>query len=415
MTRTTKPSSKHIQTVYLALMLLNTLAASLIWGINTLFLLDAGLSNTQAFLANSFFTIGQVIFEIPTGIVADVKGRRISYMLGTVTLAASTLLYLWAWQLHAGMWFWALSSILLGLGFTFFSGATEAWLVDALAFAGHKGPVDDVFGKGQSMSGVAMLIGSVGGGLIAQMTNLSVPYLLRAGLLLVTFGVAFFFMKDWGFEPSKRTNMVKDVKTLFNTSIQLGMRNRAVRWVMLAAPFTSGVGFYAFYAMQPFLLELYKNEKAYAVAGLAAAIVAGAQIVGGLLVPHLHKLFKRRTTILLVGVALNIGLLALIGITTNFWIAIGLLCAWGLVFAATLPVRQAYLNGLIPSKQRATVLSFDSVISSAGGVVIQPALGRAADVWSYSTSFLVGSAFQIIALPFTLLARQEKTPSDQIK
>ena len=52
-------------------MLGNTLAASLIWGINTIFLLDAGLSNLEAFAANAFFSAGMVLFEVPTGIVAD--------------------------------------------------------------------------------------------------------------------------------------------------------------------------------------------------------------------------------------------------------------------------------------------------------------------------------------------------------
>ena len=59
-----------------------------------------------------------------------------------------------------------------------------------------------------------------------------------------------------------------------------GLRNPPVRWLMLAAPFTVGVGFYAFYAFQPYLLELYGDPNAYGIAGLAAAIVAGAQIVG---------------------------------------------------------------------------------------------------------------------------------------
>ena len=94
-----KPES--IQRVYLTLLLLNTLAASFIWGINTIFLLDAGLSNLEAFAANAFFTAGQVIFEVPTGIVADTWGRRTSYLLGAFTLGVSTLLYLFAWQLHA--------------------------------------------------------------------------------------------------------------------------------------------------------------------------------------------------------------------------------------------------------------------------------------------------------------------------
>src|SRR3954447_11536654 len=155
---------RTIQRTYLVLMLGNTLAASLIWGINTIFLLDAGLSNLEAFAANAFFTAGMVVFEVPTGIVADTIGRRASYLLGTVTLTASTLLYVLLWQVEAPFWQWAVVSLLVGLGFTFFSGAVEAWLVDALAATGFTGELESVFGRGQIVTGAGMLTRSVAGG-----------------------------------------------------------------------------------------------------------------------------------------------------------------------------------------------------------------------------------------------------------
>lgn len=409
------PSSTRIQIIYLILTLLNTLASSFIWGINTLFLLDAGLNNTQAFTANAFFTVGQVLFEVPTGLVADIKGRRISYLLGTVTLALSTLMYVGAWYIEAGFIFWAISSVVLGLGFTFFSGATEAWLVDSLKFANYEGGLDAVFAKGQIVSGIAMLSGSVAGGYIAQATNLSIPYFFRAGFLILNFLVALLFMKDWGFESSENQNLLKKVKSQFMTSIDFGWKNLSVRWVMLAGLFSSGVGFYTFYAMQPYLLELWGDSEAYGIAGLAAAIVAGAQILGGVLVPYIRKLFQKRTSILIVTVVVNVAMLLLAGLTSSFWIAIGLLSIWGIMFAVVMPVRQAYLNGLIPSEKRATVLSFDNMLGSGGGVAIQPALGRAADVWSYSVSFMIGAGIQAAALPFILMARKEKPESDEIK
>src|ERR687896_992399 len=129
--------ARRVQRVYLVLLLLHTLAASFIWGINTLFLLDAGLTNAQAFAANAFFTAGLVLFEVPTGVIADIRGRRFSYLLGTLTLTVSTIVYLLMWRISAPFWAWAVTSALLGLGFTFFSGAVEAWLVDALTFTGH--------------------------------------------------------------------------------------------------------------------------------------------------------------------------------------------------------------------------------------------------------------------------------------
>src|SRR5688500_14394605 len=178
-----KAAARIIKT-YVSLTLLSTFASSFIWGINTLFLLDAGLTITQAFTANAFFTAGQVLFEVPTGIVADTRGRRTSFLLGTATLFATTLAYLWLWNIKGPFWAWAIVSMLLGLGFTFFSGAVEAWLVDALTATGFTGNLESVFGRGQIVMGVAMLTGSVAGGYIAQATSLGVPFVLRGVILI---------------------------------------------------------------------------------------------------------------------------------------------------------------------------------------------------------------------------------------
>jgi MFS family permease len=412
------PLARRIQHVYLLLLLFHTLAASFIWGINTLFLLDAGLTNTEAFAANAFFTAGMVIFEVPTGVIADTRGRRTSYLLGTLTLALSTLLYLLMWRVSAPLWAWALASALLGLGFTFFSGAVEAWLVDALTFSGYLregGTLESVLAKGEIVEGIAMLGGSVAGGLIAQATNLGVPYILRAVVLGVTFVLAFALMRDTGFTPSRSKHAIQEVKAVVRGALEHGLAKPPVRWIMLTAPFTSGVSIYAFYAMQPYLLQLYGNERAYAVAGLAAAVVAGAQIVGGLLVPHIRRLFTKRTLVLLLGTALSSIVLGLAGLVPQFFVAIVALVVWGLMFAAITPVRQAYLNGLIESKERATVLSFDSLLGSSGAVGVQPMLGKVADVWGYPASYLCSAAIQALAIPFIWLARRERAASDAME
>jgi MFS family permease len=407
-------SARVVQRTYLLLTLLTTLAASFIWGINTLFLLDAGLSNTEAFAANAFFAVGQVIFEVPTGVVADTRGRRFSFVLGTATLIVSTLLYLGMWGTQAPFIGWALASVLLGLGFTFFSGATEAWLVDALNATGFTGSLESVFGRAQTVSGAAMLTGSVLGGVIAQATDLGVPYILRAALLGVTMVVAIRFMHDIGFKPDRGANPVAAVKTVFRGAVDAGYRNPPVRWLMLAGPFTSGVGFYGFYALQPYLLQLYGDQGAYGIAGLAAAIVAGAQILGGLLVGRVRRLFRRRTDALILGVLANVALLFLIGWTTSFALALVLLTGWAMVFAIEMPLRQAFINGVIPSEQRATVLSFDNMTASIGGAIAQPALGRSADVFGYGASYMISAGVQALSVPFVILARRENASSDPI-
>jgi MFS family permease len=406
------PTPTSIQRIYLLLLLGNTLAASFIWGINTIFLLDAGLSNLEAFAANAFFTAGMVVFEVPTGIVADTIGRRTSYLLGTVTLAVTTLLYVLLWQISGPFWAWAVVSMLLGLGFTFFSGAVEAWLVDALQATGFEGNLESVFGRGQIVMGVAMLTGSAAGGYIAQVTSLGVPFVLRAVVLVLMFVLAFVLMKDIGFAPTRGDGVVRGVRRIAGASVEYGWRVPAVKWIMLASPFTAGVGIYAFYALQPYLLELYGDPEAYGIAGLVAAIVAGAQIVGGLAAPWIRKLFHRRTSALFAATAASAATLALIGVFEHLWAVIALIVVWGLLFAASMPIHQAYLNGLIPSQQRATILSFDSMMGSSGGVVAQPLLGRSADVWGYATSYLLGAALSALALPFVLLSRLQKAPAD---
>jgi MFS family permease len=406
--------AKRVQRTYLLLTLLSTLAASFIWGINTLFLLDAGLNNAEAFAANAFFTAGMVVFEVPTGVLADTWGRRASYLLGAATLLLSTLLYLAMWQAKAPLWGWAIASALIGLGFTFFSGATEAWLVDALEYGEYKDGLDAVLARGQVVGGAAMLFGSVAGGLVAQATNLGVPYVIRSALLGLTLVAAFFLMKDLGFKPDRGHGHLEEIRKVLGASLDYGWRNPPVRWLMLAALCAGGVDIFAFYALQPYLLQLYGDPGAFGIAGLAAAIVAGTEMAAGLLVPLIRRMFARRTHALIAASLTGIGSLAMLGLTSSFWVALLLLVIWGMSFAAAVPIRQAYINGLIPSRQRATVLSFDNLMASTGGVAAQPALGRVADVWGYASAYVVSAVIQLAAVPFLMLARRERASSDRV-
>ena len=412
MTSPPLPTPRRIQGTYYTLVLGNTLAASFIWGVNTLFLLDAGLSNFEAFAANALFTAGMLIFEIPTGVVADTLGRRASYLIGTITLAVTTAMYWMLWLWHSPFWAWAIVSVLLGLGFTFFSGAVDAWLVDALRAVGYKGSLETVFGRSQIFSGSAMLVGSVLGGVVAQMSNLGAPFLVRVALLLAMFFVAAMLMRDIGFTPDRSEGPIAATGTVLRASLKYGLGRPPVRWLMLASPFTAGVGIYVFYALQPHLLQLWGDEGAYSIAGLAAALLSGASIVGGLMAPWVRKLFRKRTSTILLAAVTSALVLVTFGFVQNFWIAIGLVALWGIASAIDDPVHRAYLNAMIPSKQRATVLSFDSLMGSAGGVVIQPALGRVADISGYAVSLLWSGVISAAAIPFILLSRAAGSPAD---
>ena len=405
--------SAKVQRTYLTLILFTTLSASLIWGINTLFLLDAGLNNLEAFAANAFFTAGMMLFEVPTGVVADLRGRRLSFLLGSATLTLSTLAYVLMWQLEAPFWAWAVVSVVIGLGFTFFSGAVEAWLVDALRFTGYDGPLDPVFAKAQAVAGGAMLSGSVLGGIIAQFTSLGVPFVVRSALLGVTFVLALLLMHDLGFTPVRGERPVPEMKRILNDSLHYGLGRPAVRWVMLTAPFIGGVGHLRVLRDAALPARALRRrggvrdrrpgggdrgrraDRRRAVGAAAAAAVPPAYVADAGLCRD-----QRRARCCSSAWSHRSG-----SSSASWWSG-----AWP--SRSTAPVRQAYLNDLIPSQQRATVLSFDSLLGSAGGVVVQPAFGRVADVNGYALTFGLSAAVQACAIPFLVLARRTGVAAD---
>src|SRR5918999_4185453 len=145
---------------YLVVHGLFTLSASLIWGVNTLFLLEAGLNIFEVFVANAVFTAAMALFEIPTGVLADTRGRRISFLASESVLLVGTLAYVGVAAINGGVVLFSLASIVLGLGYTFYSGAVEAWLVDALKAVGDEGELDPVFSRGSMVSGAEVGRGS---------------------------------------------------------------------------------------------------------------------------------------------------------------------------------------------------------------------------------------------------------------
>ncbi len=414
-----RDTPERIQRTYLTLVLLQTLAASLIWGVNTLFLLDAGLSITEAFVANAAFTAGMVVFEVPTGVVADARGRRASFILGAATLLVATLAYLLLWVWSAGIIWWILVSALIGLGFTFFSGATEAWLVDALDATGFEGSLEGVFGRGQAATGLATLVGTILGGVLGTV-SLGIPYLARSVLLVAVIWSAFLWMHDLGFEPRKSRSISGEMRSIVRGSLTHGIGNPPIRLFMLGAPFAAGVGIWVFYAFQPYLLELFGDPDAIYLSGIAAALFAVAQIAGGSSVNTVRRVFRSRTSLIIVEIIVGALALVMVGLAEGlprplgFWTAIALLAITALVWAVSGPMQQAYMNEVIPSAQRATVLSFNSLMGSAGGVVTQPALGRVADVHSLGTGYVVAGALYVLRLPFIIGVKRLDLPADVV-
>jgi MFS family permease len=404
----------HIIRAYLVVTALFTLSASLIWGINTLFLLDAGLDIFEVFVANAVFTAAMALFEVPTGVVADTRGRRISFLLSTATLLVGTLVYVGVAAAGGGVVLFSLAGVVLGLGYTFYSGAVEAWLVDALRAAGFRDELDRVFARAQIVSWTATLVGTVGGGVLGSI-DLAVPYLVRSLLLGGAFAVGFVMMHDMGFTPRALhlRGISVEMRKVARAGLTYGWRSPSVRLLVMVSFVNFGFFFWAWYAWQPYFLELLGRDLVW-VSGVIAALFSMAGILGNSLVGRVVRRGRRRTTLLLAGSAVVTACMVGVGVVQIFWIAVPLFLLSAVADGVLLPVRQAYLHAIIPSEERATLVSFDALVGSLGAVGGQAGLGYLSRVRSVADGFVVGGLATIVSVPLYALLRRRGEAADVI-
>jgi predicted MFS family arabinose efflux permease len=180
--------------------------------------------------------------------------------------------------------------------------------------------------------------------------------------------------------------------------VTFGWSQRPIRLLMVASALETGFLFWAFYAWQPYLLELLDRDAVW-VAGVVASAIALATICGNQIVDFASRYCGKRTTLMLWAAAVQSAAAIAIGLTSSFWIAVfALLVMFGAIGVLS-PVRQAYLQQLIPSEQRATVTSFDSMVGGVGGVAGQLGLGALGEARSVRAAFLVGGLATTAVLP----------------
>ena len=405
---------KRIIGTYLVLVGIYTLSASLIWGVNTLFLLEAGLDIAEVFVANAAFTAGMVVFEIPTGVVADTVGRRASFLLSIATLCAATVLYVLAGIREEGVLIFSAVSVLLGLGYTFFSGAAEAWLVDALHAAGYDEPLDRVFSASQRVTAAAMLVGTLSGGFLG-MVDLAVPFVARALLLLPMFLIAAALMHDSGFQkrPLTRHTLIGELRSVATSSVRYGWGHRGLRLLLVVPLIQSGFFAWGWYAWQPYFLELLDSDAVW-IAGAVSACLSLATIVGNTVVSRITRLCSFRTTVMLAAAGVQTITAVAVGLAPTFVAALAALSVYSLASGVFAPVKQAYLHESIPAERRATLVSFDSLVGNIGSVGGQLGLGQISKSRGIDDGFVLGGGMTVLALPLLWALRRRREVADHM-
>jgi MFS family permease len=406
-------STRIIRTYYAITALFN-FAMSLIWGIDTLFKMGAGLDIQHVLLTNAAFTLGSMVFEIPTGVVADTLGRRVSFLLCLATLFVTTLLYVAiAWR-GWGFWAFVWVSVFLGLGYTFYTGAVDAWLVDALQATGYREPLEPVFARAQMFFGAGMLVGTIGGGLLGQI-RLDLPYLVRAAIVIPLFVLAWRGMPELGFTPRalELRRVPAEMRRVFIEGLSYGLKHPVVRPVMLASLVGMSFMIFGFYSWQRYFLDLLGRNLVW-VDGVISSLVGLSLIAGNALVGPLSRVVRTRTGLLMLSVAVQAALVVACGLLTDFYVVVALYLLYGVAIGLAMPVKQAYLNAHIPSAQRATILSLDSMFGNLGGVIGQGAWGRVAKVRSIGVAWAYSGLTLLLGIPLYWIARRSDKHLDAI-
>jgi MFS transporter, DHA3 family, tetracycline resistance protein len=364
-------------TVYLILQSGAALIFSLIFTVSQLYYVTIVRMNPlQLVLAGTILEATVFLFEVPTGVLADVKSRRLSVIIGYALIGVGFVVE----GTFPHFWTIALAQILWGFGYTFTSGATEAWIADELGEA----RAGETYLRGAQAARAGALVAipiSVALGSLA----LQVPIVL-GGLAMMLMAVFLSFaMSERGFAPSppeERTNWALMLKTVRDA------RELVRRQPMLLVLLATGL-FYGLYSegfdrlWTPHLLESFPGPwqdgpEPVVWFGLIRAVMLLISL--GATEVARRRVDTARSVPLARGLMLNAALIILclagFGLTRNFWVAVGLYWLIGAFRNIAAPLHTAWLNLTIDQPQvRATIFSVSGQADAIGQIAGGPVVG----------------------------------------
>ncbi len=360
--------------VYLILSFLGSFFFTLCFSVNMIYQATVvGLNPLQLVLVGTTLEVVCFLFEIPTGIVADVKSRRLSIIIGYAMIGIGFVVE------GSFPFFWAmlLSQVIWGIGSTFTSGATEAWLADELG----EDRVGHAFVRGSQAGSLGGLVGVPVSVWIGQM-DIAWPIVISGCGMIGLCGFLLLAMKETGFQPVSRSKRM-------GTMLQTMADARTVlsgQWVLIFLMLTSlfwglhSEGFDRLWT--PHVID----NVGFPGWGLEPVVWFGIiQMVGrGLHFVGLDLLRRsvdmRRVTqvahLLITNTALMTLLLVGFGLAQGFWLAAGLLLAFNLMRGLNGPLYDTWFNAQVRDSQvRATLFSVRGQMNAMGPFVGGPIVG----------------------------------------
>jgi DHA3 family tetracycline resistance protein-like MFS transporter len=390
--------------IYSATRFLTSLAFGTILPVYVLYFRHYQINLFQIALLAAVFEASILIFEIPTGMVADIYGRRVSVILSTALSLISGLLFIFFPFLTG----FIVAEIIGGLGETLRSGALEAWLVDSLKHEGREERQKGAFAQGTKFRTLGSLLGLILGGYLAS-SSMRLVWVPFTAIFLILCLFLLLRMKE---EFEIRTKGSERIMSKFSGILRQSLAVLKEQKLVLALIVLSLFSEFSFETISQFW-QVHFHENLSIPVKYFGWILVSASILTILFIDQITTITEK----LKPEIASLIMLESLVVITLLL-VALILSPLWAIVFFILLqtfvnfkePIYLDLINKRIPSQQRATLLSFKSLVGSGGEVLAGLCIGVVAQKFGLRITFGWGSVVLLVGIIsfFTLIRSNVK-------
>ena len=332
------------------------------------------LTAHQSFLLKSCYSLSIVVFEIPSGIAADLWGRKRTLVTGSILGTVGFVIY----SLFSSFYAFMAAEFTLGLGMSFISGADSAMIYDTLQAHGRQSEYAKYEGRNFSVGNFAEAAAGFVGGALAAL-NLLYPFYAQTLIAFTAVPAALTLV-----EPPRVTCTSGKHRNMLATLRFALIDNSALRWNILYSSVLGCVTLSMAWVYPLRLSELGFDELHIGTIHTVLNLLLG---VVTLFAYRIEQKLRPKNTVRLSTVTLTIAfVLAGLADKTGFLVV---MLMFYLCRGIATPVLKDYVNRMTSSDIRATVLSLRSLIIRACFVVVAPLFGYAADIWSLQKAFVI--------------------------
>jgi len=381
---------------YPVLLFLLNMTQGLLVPVLIIFYRKNGITLFEIGLISSIFEISMLMFEIPTGYVADIFGRKLSVVCSFACFTIAGLTF----AIYGTLTGFILASIVQGIGYTFISGALQAWAVAIIKSNRQESSIQNVFTSGTQSRIAGFLIGSISGGCMG-LAKMNVVWMIYIGINIGAIFYALAKMKEQHCDESSESEDARPetgIKKMFKTAFA----NSSDHFMTIIILLFAACIFYEF-SMSPIseYWTVFFAEDLHMPESVFGWVIAVSSILSIVIIDPVNNFFQTRISnagaLVMISILLMAGIF-LFGVSFNPIMAIVVYIIYKILTGVYEPIRDTFVNAHIQDKYRATMLSVYNMAGSAGEVISGVGIGWVAQKFGIRASFFASSLSIILVI-----------------